>query len=189
MREKYLGDSFDLVKRFWADSLSVIAPLMAHDRFIPKDLRARYSLLISMPIYDPASPPAARFGLLLDPHTGIPVPEHKMIEATIEHAPLAFIVRELRRLRPAYMVCFDQGNDWRHELDAEAQRESKRAYLSTQGIPSFYYRSHAPFLFLANTEPELRTVRERLIAVGIPESTSDGCRLQDILPASQSEQP
>src|SRR6266478_6504291 len=33
VHEKYLGDSYDLVKRFWCESLGPVAPLYAHPRF------------------------------------------------------------------------------------------------------------------------------------------------------------
>src|SRR5438552_17254728 len=35
VHEKYLGDSYDLVKRFWCESLGPVAPLYAHPRFVP----------------------------------------------------------------------------------------------------------------------------------------------------------
>jgi len=93
MHEKYLGDSYDLVKRFWRENLKRVAPLYAHPRFVPVEIRARYTSLTSIPIFE--SRPRGQFGILLDPHTGIPLPG-EAFHATASHAPLQFLVRESR---------------------------------------------------------------------------------------------
>jgi hypothetical protein len=48
MNQKYLGDSYDMVKRFWADILRPIAPLCAHPDFIPEPVRERFLRLTGM---------------------------------------------------------------------------------------------------------------------------------------------
>ncbi len=65
-------------------------------------------------------------------------------------------------------------------LDVDEQRAVKRDYLRDQGIASFYYISHAPFLFMAQNTTTLQEVRDRMIALGIPEQTLDTIRLQPI---------
>jgi|SRR6266545_3515339 len=179
LRDIYLGDSYDLVKRFWFTSLGVVAPLYAHPRFVPVAIRAQYTAVTSIPILDADNPPK-KYGLLLDPHTGIPLPDELVGEATASHAPLPFIVRESERLHPAYVVCFDQSHHRQHELGREAQREAKREFLRQRGIASFYYISHAPFLFMAKDSVTLSAIRDRLIALGIPEETPATVRLQAI---------
>ena len=101
---------------------------------------------------------------------------------SISYAPLPFIVQEGNRLKPHYMVCFDQSVDRRKKNGPKAheQREAKREYLRGRGIASFYYVSHAPFLFLAEDVETLRAIRDRLIALGIPEQTPKGVRLEPI---------
>lgn len=168
MRDKYLGDSYDLVKRFWAESLRAVGPLYAHPRFVPTAIRTRYTAVTRVPILDPARPPNPPFGVLLDPHTGIPLPTASGSEATASHAPLPFIVRVNAALRPTYLVCFDQGYHRRHELTRLEQMERKREALRGSGIGSFYYDSHAPFLFLAEQPVALASVREQLVTLGIP---------------------
>jgi len=205
MREKYLGDSFDIVKRFWREQLACVAPLYAHSRFLPNTLWGRFTQLTTIPVLNlrpprkppkraskraepaPALEPASAlppqpFGLFLDPHTGIPLPTESEKKVSISHAPLPFIVQEGTRLKPHYMICFDQSVDRRKNAPkAHEQREAKREYLRDQGIASFYYVSHAPFLFLAEDVEILRAIRDRLIALGIPEQTPKGVRLQPIL--------
>jgi hypothetical protein len=79
------------------------------------------------------------------------------------------------------MICFDQSVHRKHKqgLDEDEQRAVKRDYLRDHGIASFYYISHAPFLFMAK-KTTLRGVRDLLIASGIPEQTPDSIRLQPI---------
>jgi hypothetical protein len=93
LRGIYLGDSYDLVKRFWAESLRQVAPLHAHPRFVPLGIRAHYTSVTSIPVLDTNELPDGLFGVLLDPHTGIPQPSESSTEATASHAPLLFIMQ------------------------------------------------------------------------------------------------
>jgi len=60
MRETYLGDSYDLVKRFWYESLKSIAPLYAHPRFVPPAIHSKYTAVTSISILDVR--PVGQFG-------------------------------------------------------------------------------------------------------------------------------
>ena len=66
MNQKYLGDSFDIVKRFWAERLNPIAPLLAHPLFIPAGIREAFSDVVGMPVLEGDSAPA-EFGLFWIP--------------------------------------------------------------------------------------------------------------------------
>lgn len=168
MRDKYLGDSYDLVKRVWSETLGSIGLLYAHPRFVPAGIRAQYTAVTSIPILDPDALPEGTYGILLDPHTGVRLPDESATKSTSSHASLPFIVQVNESLRPAYMICFDQSYHRRHELSVIEQRERKRAFLEERGIGSFYYLSHAPFLFIAVRPATLAVVRQRLLALGIP---------------------
>lgn len=168
MRGIYLGDSYDLVKRFWAESLRQVAPLHAHPRFVPPGIRAQYTAVTSIPVLNIDELPDGLFGILLDPHTGIPQPSEFSTEATASHAPLLFITQINERLRPAYMICFDQSYHRRHENSRHEQLEMKQEFLRRRGISSFYYDSHAPFLFMAEEAKTLAAVRSRLVLLGVP---------------------
>ncbi len=182
MRDIYLGDSYDIVKRFWTYALREIAPMHAHSRFIPRNLRGRFSAITTVPILDPNHLPDRPFGLLLDPHTGIPLPDARSQEVTIALAPIPFIAEQFAKLAPSFIVCFDQTHDRHRSKDRgiDDQREAKREALLSLGIYSFYYLSHAPFLFMANDVGILTRVRSALIAAGIPEQTRSTVRLQPI---------
>jgi hypothetical protein len=170
MLEKYLGDSYDLVKRFWREALNPIAPLYAHPKFVPSDIAARYTALTSIPILDTDARPSGPFGILLDPHTGIPLPKEPPVPTTAKLASLSFIVETDKEFRPRYMVCFDQSSHRKHELDKSGQRAKKMEFLQNQGLGCFYYISHAPFLFVASDPNVVQAIRERLLSLGIPET-------------------
>jgi hypothetical protein len=164
--ECYLGDSYDLVKRFWSKSLEPIGPLYAHPKFVPSAIYAKYTAVTSVPIL--GTRPEGHCGILLDPDTGVPLPSSSSHSATRSHASLQFIVDLTRELHPDYMICFDQSYHRKHALNRDEQKEAKRTFLSDQGIVSFYYVSHAPFLFMASEKKILRSVLGRLISLGIP---------------------
>ncbi len=168
MKGIYLGDSYDIVKRFWAESLQPVAPLYAHPRFVPEDIRAQYEAVTSIPVLDTDRLPERPFGLLLDPDTGIPLATESKTKATASHAPLPFIVQLNEQLQPTYMLCFDQSHHRSHELKRPEQLEQKQEFLRGHGLGSFYYVSHAPFLFVAREAEILAQVRCRLVSLGIP---------------------
>lgn len=182
MRDIYLGDSYDLVKRFWAQILGSIAPVYAHGRFVPAALREKFICLTTIPILDLGRLPEKPFGLLLDPHTGIPLPDAKSQKVSAALAPVSFIMEQFATLKPSFMVCFDQAHD-RHRskvLNVAEQREVKRDALLSCGVFSFYYLSHAPFLFMAKDIEVLSIVRSTLVDTGIPEQTPSTIRMQPI---------
>ncbi len=179
MHEKYLGDSYDIVKRFWAERLRAIGPLVAHPRFVSSALAARFERVTTIPVLDLACPPEHPFGLFLDPHTGIPLPSKPVSKPTASHVPLSFIEAEFRRLKPIYLVCFDQSHDRVPGLTPAHQRAQKRSALRAGRLHSFYYVSHAPFLFVASEPAVLGSVRTRLIDSGIPHGRFEGEDMND----------
>jgi hypothetical protein len=168
MRACFLGDSYDLVKRFWADRLGSLAPLYAHPKFIPPEIRVAYVRLTSMPVLDVERCPDQPFGIFLDPHTGIPLPSEVYRKPTRSHASLPFVLDVNRRLRPKYIVCFDQSYHRGHALKQHQQRKRKMTFLAQNGIYCTYYRSHAPFLFMAQERRTLEAIRKTLLECGMP---------------------
>jgi len=174
MEDSYLGDSYDLVKRFWSENLRAIGPLFASSEFVPEGIRDSYSRLTGIPILEGV--PASTFGLLLDPNTGVPLPGNQIVGATRDHASLPYIVKVLNDLGPIYLICFDQSYHRVHELSRKDQRESKMQFLAEQKMVSFYYVSHAPFLFVARSADVLARIRDTLVSRGIPENRFEGLR-------------
>lgn len=165
MRQKYLGDSYDIVKRFWAESLRSIAPLYAHARFVPSEIRVEYTSATTIPV---DTFPSGPFGIFLDPHTGIPLPIESSQQVTASHVPLSFIVELNEVFGPRYLICFDQSYHRRYSLTPNEQREKKREYLRDHELNSFYYVSHAPFLFVSREAEVLDAIRVKLSSLGVP---------------------
>jgi hypothetical protein len=170
MKPQFLGDSYDIVKRFWAERLVGIAPLFAHPKFVPRNIRKEYEKIVTIPVLDSRAVLREPFGLFLDPDTGIPLPTTSAQMANRSHAPVSFIAYEFDQLKPKYLICFDQSHDRRCGLTKKQQRHSKIAALKKLEIASFYYVSHASFLFAARGDADLKSIRRQLTEVGIPES-------------------
>jgi hypothetical protein len=168
MKRDYLGDSFDAVKRLWQQVLAGFAPLYAEPRFIPPDLRRDFTRLTGIPMLLDAAP--SRYSILNDPDTGIRLPsEVKQTESWI-HIALITIRDQLQRHTPRAVITFDQ-SDYRHsELKRDEQRLAKMNYLAEAGLFSFYYVSHAPFLFaFSDADSRRQQLQERLLTFGIPD--------------------
>lgn len=165
----YLGDSYDIVKRFWAESLRGIAPLYSHPHFVQPEIRRRYTSLTTIPVLEINSLPEHLFGLLLDPDTGIPLPSDRPSPIRRSHAPLSFIVQVVAELKPAYLICFDQSFHRRAIPSKPDQLERKREFLHGHDIASFYYLSQAPFLFMADRIKSLLVIQKLLLSLGIPQ--------------------
>jgi len=183
MQEQYLGDSFDILKRFWVDLLSPAATMLAHARFIPEDLRPRFTQLTGSPIYDPSDTMTSAYSLLLDPHTGIPLPDAVNQDLRVSHAPIDFIASLFDDPHLSFVVCYDQTALRKADLSLADQLDAKRTQLLTHGILSFYYMSHAPFLFASRSRETLNSIRECMIDAGIPVETSTTIRLQTVISA------
>lgn len=107
MHEKYLGDSFDILKRFWVELLSPVAPMMAHSRFIPDHMRQSFTRLTGAPIFDATRKPRRPYSLLLDPHAGIPLPDASYQKLRMSHVPIEFIADLFADVDLLFVACYD----------------------------------------------------------------------------------
>ncbi len=166
MKQDFLGDSYDAVKRLWRDLLQPWAPLHANARFIPEDLRENFTLLTGIPMLMDNRPEV--FSILNDPDTGIRMPGELNKNESRSHISIWLIMRQLAESGARCVITFDQ-SDYRHSgINREEQRKAKMCSLAENGFHSFYYVSHAPFLFAAACSETLHEVRQILIAGGIP---------------------
>jgi hypothetical protein len=172
---KHLGDSYDAVKRLWAQALSDFAPLFAEPRFIPEEMRGDFTRLTGIPML--ATPPPRKYSILNDPDTGIRSPIGKNQKEGRTHITLARIRDQLRQTPALAVVTFDQSHHRSDALEGDGQRRAKIGVLKEAGLYAFYYVSHAPFLFAFRDAAIGETVRERLIAMGIPSERLSGLRM------------
>lgn len=166
MDEKFLGDSYDLVKRFWAESLSSIAPIYADETFIPEEIRKDYIKITGIPIFD--SSVVRPFALFLDPCTGIPSPKHAASKPKKEYASLTSIINVFEKHHPQFLICFDQSFSRGKDKNKELRMEEKRGALTAKELCSFYFSSHANFLFVSESAATANLIRKQLLGSGIP---------------------
>src|SRR5687768_6561298 len=93
MKRQYLGDSYDVVKRLWQETLSEWAPLYAEPRFIPAELRPDFTLITHIPILGD-DPPRA-YSILNDPNTGVRLPSRPDQSEGRSHIALSTICKQL----------------------------------------------------------------------------------------------
>jgi hypothetical protein len=165
MKRDYLGDSYDAVKRMWQDMFVNWAPLYAEPRFIPEDLRTEFTLLTRIPmLLDKAGP----FSILNDPDTGIRLPGEENQSEGRTHIAIDSIADQLRS-GALCVITFDQSDYRNSDMKRDQQRRAKMQALADKGFLSFYYVSHAPFLFATPDPHSLLRVKTILGNAGIPE--------------------
>jgi hypothetical protein len=162
--QEYLGDSYDLVKRFFGQVLHEVAPLYADPTFVPEKIRTAFTKVTCIPIFQEDH--KGDVGVLLDPTTG--VPREPDARSTTSHASLAYIIEAAKE--STYVICFDQSYYRTKESTKKEQRANKLKFLKDQGFSSFYYASHAPFLFVARKKETLNLILKWLREAGIPEN-------------------
>ena len=145
MKREYLGDSYDAVKRLWCDLLAEWAPLYAEPRFIPNEIRKEFTAFTRIPILGAHRP--AVYSLLNDPDTGIRLPGRPNKSDSVSHVNLATIRSQLAEAAVLCVITFDQSHYREKDFGAKDQRLAKMDWLNRNGVYSFYYVSHAPFLF------------------------------------------
>jgi len=166
MKRAYLGDSYDAVKRLWQNIFREWAPLHANPRFVPSDLRSDFTKLTRIPLLEGKQRGA--YSILNDPDTGIRLPDRANQAEGKTHVTLETIRSQLTEPGVRCVVTFDQSNHREAGNPAKSQRDSKRAWLKSRSVQSFYYVSHAPFLF-AFADNESRKVAATLLkSAGIP---------------------
>ncbi len=169
MKRKYLGDSYDAVKRMWQDMLSVWAPLYAEPRFIPQDLRLEFTKLTRIPMLP--NQRQSVYSILNDPDTGIKLPDSQMMDQlkSLTHISIETIARQLDDGAQC-VITFDQSYHRGIKLNLNQQLHAKMATLAERGHYSFYYVSHARFLFAFSDEAARQKVLRILENAGIPMS-------------------
>jgi hypothetical protein len=155
----------------WQDALAGWAPLYAEARFIPEDLQPDFTRLTKTPMLPVELPES--FSVLNDPDTGIRLPGEDNQSEGRTHIAVTTIVRQVQN-GARCVITFDQSNYRNHGTSCDEQRRAKMNSLAETGLCSFYYVSHAPFLFALPDEHTLFELRAILKNVGIPDK-----RLED----------
>lgn len=167
MRQAYLGDSYDAVKRMWQELFADCAPLYAEPCFIPEDLRSDFTRMTRI-LMLPENPPKP-YSILNDPDTGIRLPDETNQKEGRTHITIETIINQLR-CGAQCVITFDQSDYRLNSLTLAQQRQAKMRNLAESGFYSFYYVSHASFLFAAPDTEALQQIKLILRNAGIPET-------------------
>ena len=163
MRPEFLGDSFDIVKRFFCETLRSLGFAVYIDPLFSGDWSGKeeifYQFLGVKPNSGVKISPRLT-ALFLDPDTGI----NEM--GSPSHISYERLVFESRN--HSLVFAFDQA--FSRAGKAEAKVKTKLNALAERGVSAFYYSSHAHFLFVSREDGHLRRLRAQLISLGLPES-------------------
>ncbi|HEY2323176.1 MAG TPA: hypothetical protein VGJ82_09980 [Thermoanaerobaculia bacterium] len=161
MNTKYLGDSYDLVKRFFSRELTNIGyEVVADPMFTGPWADADKSRLLNLVQVSPERKNVVgRTALFLDPDTGIHERQSR------HHVSYARIAGETESYQLVFS--FDQSFS-RREAPITVIRRKIEA-MRALGCSAMYYDSHARFLFASRVDAVME-LREHLLSVGLPGS-------------------
>ena len=159
-----MGDSYDIVKRFWRNLLRNWAPLYAEPTFIPDELREDFTRVTTIPILGGNPPPP--YSIFNDPDTGISLKDRGRKRKT--HIAVETISEQLSTGKARCVVTFDQSFSF--SADRKSLIVSKLNSLSACGYECFYYTSHAAFLFAVPKWQPIDELVGLIIAAGVPEA-------------------
>jgi len=157
----YLGDSYDLVKRFWCRELSNLGYSVVVDPMFTGEWNVReqsYLDLIGASPVKPSREQAGKSALFLDPDTGI------NSKGGPKHVSFRRIASETKQ--HDIVFSFDQSFSRQH--DTGTVMNSKLESLAALGCQAMYYDSHARFLFAANDPERLDELYAGVVALGLP---------------------
>lgn len=165
MNSAWFGDSYDIVKRFFADILKRNGYSVTVDPMFTgtwQQIEEPFHRFIGAERLSDAEWPSSRSrtALLLDPDTGVGA------KATRQHVTLERIVDELER----YEIVFSFDQSFSRGQSAEEKMSEKLNGLRKKGAYGFYYNSHAKFLFATRQPDELVLIKEAFVATGLPET-------------------
>jgi len=161
MNPKWFGDSFDIVKRFFAYSLRDLDYEVYIDPMLTGawdgDEERLYRFLGMRPVEEYEGFESALF---LDPDTGI------RATASVKHTTIANIFD----LLGTHEIVFSFDQSFSRGDGPLPQMQAKLARLSELGASGFYFDSHARFLFASLESVRLNAIQSRLETLGLPTS-------------------
>ncbi len=164
MNPDFLGDSYDLVKRFFCHELTALGYVVDTDPMFTGTWNEReqedfYRLIgavrreLSLHVPDQSA-------LFLDPDTGINTKggrQHVSFDG-LAQAASAF----------AIVFAFDQSFSRQTQAVQVQVMKRKLAELEGRDCHAMYYNSHARFLFASKQKRCLRELRVHLLSLGLP---------------------
>ncbi len=143
------------------------ASIYVEPRFIPEEIRPAFEKLTRISMLTDQRPRS--YSILNDPCTGIRLPSSANQSEGQKHISIETIIRQIK-IGAQCVVTFDQSIYRNIGLKPEEQRQAKMRRLAEAKCHSFYYVSHAPFLFAFPNKEALKRVEGILKAEGIPQN-------------------
>ncbi|WP_242512299.1 hypothetical protein [Pseudolysobacter antarcticus] len=169
MNIQYVGDSYDIVKRFFCEALralkyTVYIDPMSTDEWKSSDTRSFYKFL-GVQHADACDKPGRRTALLFDPDTGLSEKKSK------KHLSFVRLEQALveQSLAHGIVFVFDQSFSRGSDLEKQKKMRHKLDLLNKGKCFGFYYNSHASFLFASSKESHLLALQRHLKKLGLPE--------------------
>ncbi len=163
MNPAFVGDSYDLVKRFFTKELILLGYEVAIDPMYTGDwngMKEEFLQLVGVNTPQMEADKFSRRALFLDPDTGV---NHK---GGKQHVAFVRIAHETR----AYDLVFAFDQSFSRQAKPREAMRAKLEQLQNFGIQGMYYDSHARFLFASKRSDELNELREHLVQLGMPAS-------------------
>lgn len=161
MNPTYLGDSYDLVKRFFCLELSQLGYSVDVDPMLTGDWSAEQRKAFYLLIGKNTDPQEkSKTALFLDPDTGIKE------RRSAQHVSFDQIADEAKR----YQVVFAFDQSFRRQAQAQVRSEvlRKLAEIRSRDCHGMYYESHARFFFVAKQRDVLEGLRRHFLCLGLP---------------------
>ena len=162
MNPLYVGDSYDLVKRFFSQELGKLGYEVAVDpRFTGEwsGQEASFFRLIGAKHVKDLVTPNARRALLMDPDTGINE------AGGTKHVSFD----QIRKAADEYEMVFVFDQSFSRQHDPSAVMAKKHDELTKIGLHAMYYDSHARFAFASKNGAEIDELHRHLLGIGLPE--------------------
>ncbi len=162
MNIKYVGDSFDLVKRFFCNELSALGYIvtvepMFTDTWNDQSKVGFFRFIGATPQEVPV--PTSRDSVLfLDPDKGVNE------KGGSQHVSFDRLAMETSK----HTLVFSFDQSFSRQKKAREVMKNKFAELRGRGCHAMYYDSHARFLFASERRKPLRELHAHLLSLGIP---------------------
>lgn len=163
MRPEFLGDTFDIAKRFFCEALRSLGFTVYVDPLFTGDWSGQektYYQFLGVEPYTDGRAPRGMTALFLDPDTGV--------NERGSHSHVSYDRLAVEAKNHSLVFSFDQA--FSRAGEAGPKLQVKLNAMAERGCAALYYASHAHFLFVSRKHVHLRRLRTHLLSLGLPES-------------------
>ncbi|MBW2005118.1 MAG: hypothetical protein JRI72_11025 [Deltaproteobacteria bacterium] len=119
--------------------------------------------------FHPNTPPLAAGSSTVLQYSLVLLPGKQNQAGGRTHISIKTMIFQLRTIGAQSIITYDQSDSRNSGLTRDEQRKAKMRRLADEGFHSFYYVSHAPFLFAVPNTEALSQIQRILKKAGIPE--------------------